>query len=172
MVSCIYATRASTGLFTAYYAILDIHHHHPPSQFVRQNSIDQAHSPALDCRLLVDRRYEVLFFPRGIDRIETSFSPTAVYAQLHVSFASLQASVCFVGRFQASSSVLRRMKSHATENFLKEWIYSTESLFTAAEVSSHPSVLLKWPGAHSPVKRMEGPERALDSLSNEYAINE
>ncbi|GIY69997.1 hypothetical protein CEXT_708801 [Caerostris extrusa] len=41
---------------------------HPlPSQFVRQNSMDRAHTPALD--RLVDRPYEVLFFPRGLERI-------------------------------------------------------------------------------------------------------
>ncbi|GIY74193.1 hypothetical protein CEXT_699101 [Caerostris extrusa] len=32
---------------TAYYATLDIHHHHFPSQLVRQNSIDRAYTPAL-----------------------------------------------------------------------------------------------------------------------------
>ncbi|GIY79127.1 hypothetical protein CEXT_234711 [Caerostris extrusa] len=49
---------------TAYYATLDIHHPHLPSQFVRQNSRDRAHTPALDRRLLVDSPHEVLFFPR------------------------------------------------------------------------------------------------------------
>ncbi|GIX98712.1 hypothetical protein CDAR_571891 [Caerostris darwini] len=83
---------------TAYYATLAIHHHHLPSQFVWQNYMDRAHTPAFKRRLLVDRRYEVLFFPRLGDsaRISLQLFPTAVYAQLHVSFASLQASVCLV----------------------------------------------------------------------------
>ncbi|GIY89650.1 hypothetical protein CDAR_566551 [Caerostris darwini] len=34
--------------------------------------MDRAHTPALDRRLLVDRPYEALFFPRGLERIETS----------------------------------------------------------------------------------------------------
>ncbi|GIY17288.1 hypothetical protein CDAR_197341 [Caerostris darwini] len=62
MISCIYATRP----FTAYYATLDIHHQHLP------NSMDRAHSLALDRRHLVDRPYEVLFFPRRLEHIETS----------------------------------------------------------------------------------------------------
>ncbi|GIX97511.1 hypothetical protein CDAR_517451 [Caerostris darwini] len=54
---------------TAYYATLDIHHHHLPSQFVRQNSMDRAHTPASDRRLLLDQPYQVLFFPRGLERM-------------------------------------------------------------------------------------------------------
>ncbi|GIY96620.1 hypothetical protein CEXT_749541 [Caerostris extrusa] len=46
---------------TVYYATLDIHHHHLPSHFVRQNSMDRAHTPALDHRLLVDRPYKSCF---------------------------------------------------------------------------------------------------------------
>ncbi|GIY20144.1 hypothetical protein CEXT_713681 [Caerostris extrusa] len=45
---------------TANYATLDIHHHRLPSQFVRQNSMYQAHTPALDRRLPVDRPCEVI----------------------------------------------------------------------------------------------------------------
>ncbi|GIX93543.1 hypothetical protein CEXT_707691 [Caerostris extrusa] len=52
---------------TAYYATLDIHPHHLPNQFVRQYSMDRAHSPALDRSLLVDRRHEVLFSPGDLD---------------------------------------------------------------------------------------------------------
>ncbi|GIX72350.1 hypothetical protein CDAR_592021 [Caerostris darwini] len=52
MISCIYSTRPSTG-----YLLLTI-----PSQFVRQNSMDRAHTPALDRRLLVV----------GLKRIEAS----------------------------------------------------------------------------------------------------
>ncbi|GIY88088.1 hypothetical protein CEXT_556271 [Caerostris extrusa] len=45
---------------------IDVHHHHLPSQSVRQNNMDWAHTPALDRRLLVDRPYEILFFTRGL----------------------------------------------------------------------------------------------------------
>ncbi|GIY19093.1 hypothetical protein CDAR_126791 [Caerostris darwini] len=57
---------------TAYYYTLDIHHHRLPSHFVRQNSMDRVHTPALDRRLPVDCSYEELFFPRGLKRIEAS----------------------------------------------------------------------------------------------------
>ncbi|GIY98635.1 hypothetical protein CEXT_233211 [Caerostris extrusa] len=57
---------------TVYYAKLDSHHHPLLSQFVLQNFMDRAHTPALDRRLLVDRPYKVLFFPRRIERIEAS----------------------------------------------------------------------------------------------------
>ncbi|GIX88505.1 hypothetical protein CDAR_385311 [Caerostris darwini] len=57
---------------TGYYATLYIHYHHLPCQFVRQNSMDRAHIPALGRRLRVDRPYEVLFFLRGLERIEAS----------------------------------------------------------------------------------------------------
>ncbi|GIY90721.1 hypothetical protein CEXT_349381 [Caerostris extrusa] len=51
---------------TACYATLDMHHHHIPSQFVWQNSVDRAHTLTLD-RLLVDRPYKVLFFPGDLN---------------------------------------------------------------------------------------------------------
>ncbi|GIY08748.1 hypothetical protein CDAR_24251 [Caerostris darwini] len=57
---------------TAYYATLNINQYHLPSQFVLQNSMDRAHTPALDRRLLVDQAYEVFFFPRGLEPIEAS----------------------------------------------------------------------------------------------------
>ncbi|GIY73075.1 hypothetical protein CEXT_250181 [Caerostris extrusa] len=49
----------------AYHATLAIHHHHHPSQFVKKNSMDWAHTPVMNRRLLVNRPYEV-FFPQGI----------------------------------------------------------------------------------------------------------
>ncbi|GIY26613.1 hypothetical protein CDAR_593511 [Caerostris darwini] len=58
---------------TAYYAALDIHHHHLPSQFVRQNSMDRSHTPVFDRRLLVDGPYEALIFPKGLERIEANW---------------------------------------------------------------------------------------------------
>ncbi|GIX86088.1 hypothetical protein CDAR_613341 [Caerostris darwini] len=86
---------------TAYYDTFDIHHHRLPSQFVRHNSMDRAHTPALDRPILTPTDSGLVVRPESF---AATFFQAFLQPSLKLSFTYL---LLHLKLLSASSLLLR-----------------------------------------------------------------